>query len=132
MKSEGAEIAHVGEPTPWTVRYSDGSGNATTLSRPSAGAPIRWRYDPVQPATSSSGVYSGGAPAEGALSEAEGARLWAVVASLEVATSLHVADRAMGTSRVAVTTEAGERSTLLRAGAAAELEALLAAPRAAE
>jgi hypothetical protein len=121
----GAEPASA----PWTLRVHDGSGNSTTVSMAAGSSTAAWAYTPVTPEQSSSGTYSGGAAAEGSFDAATLATLWGLVHGLERAKELHVAERAMGTTQVHVQTSAGDRAFVVRAGAAAELDALLVGAR---
>lgn len=118
------------EPGPWRISYSDGSGNATEVW--SDGATVSWRYDPVTPKESSSGTYSGGAPAQGSAPVAAAGPLWVALRTLEAAPDAHTDTRTMGTSVFTVTTPAGQRQMMVVYGGAAAFESALAELRAAE
>lgn len=99
---------------PWTVTYSDGSGNGFRFWQDKAAQPARFKYSPVTPLTSSSGTYSGGKPGEGALEVAFTDQLWKLVERLEADTSRHAKSRIKGTGALAVITAAGEREFLVQ------------------
>lgn len=114
--------------TPWTLRVADGSGNITTLvAEGPAGA--TWRYDPVTPAESSSGVYSGGARASGTLGAAQVSALWAALNTLAGDTGAQIGQRVKGSVAVDLESPGGKRHYLFSQSAAAALEALLRALR---
>lgn len=118
------------EAAPWTLRLSDGSGNETTVTLYGSAPTATWRYEPIAPAMSSSGVYSGGEPASGSLTWEEVEALWKMIRALEADTHAQVAERAKGTTRIGITGRSGEeRSFIVRADAATELGALLAGLR---
>ncbi len=111
---------------PWTLRYHDGSNNGTVFSRAAAGGDVLFEYNPMTPAKSSSGTYSGGAARTGVATPTQVARLWDLVKKLEGATEAHAERRSMGTGSLKISTPEGERSLLIRAGAElSELDALL-------
>ena len=84
----------------WEVRYSDGSGNRTWIWSGPAGA--GWAYDPVQPHESSSGQYSGGASATGALTPDQAAEVLAGFAAAVESGEPPGDERRMGTGHVAI------------------------------
>jgi hypothetical protein len=102
------------EPAPWSIRYADGSGNATRMW--SADGVLRCTTDPVQPAESSSGVYSGGTPGEGDVAPDAARAVWVLLRQLEADVDSHVEQRAMGTGSFTVVTPTGERSFLVKQG----------------
>ena len=53
---------------PWSLYFSDGSGNGYTFSQDEKLSSVEFRYTPVQPMFSSSGFYSGGDRQASALS----------------------------------------------------------------
>lgn len=83
-------------PPPWTLSYADGSANHYRFEATAAG--VRFVYDPVTPATSSTGLYSGGDPVDTqlALDDPRIAELWRHTRVLEADTAHHVADRCKG------------------------------------
>lgn len=85
---------------PWRVTYSDGSGNAFYFWREEAGKPALFRYDPVRPEFSSSGIYSGGEPKSGEVADAD--LLWRRLAALEAATTAHLDHRPKGSGEVTI------------------------------
>jgi hypothetical protein len=86
---------------PWRVTYSDGSGNALYFWCEEAGTPSLFRYDPVRPEFSSSGIYSGGEPKTGDVPDAN--LLWRRLAALEAAKSAHLDHRPKGSGQVTIT-----------------------------
>lgn len=116
-------------PAPWRIVYADGSANVSRLDRPGAADPIQFVYDPVTPAESSTGTYSGGPPRteQVAADDPRVDALWREVERLEADTSVHVRDRAKGTGAFTITTPSGERSFLVKGGATLqEIERILA------
>jgi hypothetical protein len=101
---------------PWSVSYHDGSGNAFQLEQKSKSESASYAYSPVTPERSSSGMYSGGEPAPGALDGEAVARLWKRVRELEAATALHTEERGKGTGAFHLVTPAGERSFIVSMG----------------
>ena len=84
--------------TTWTLRFSDGSGNAFRLERDPQRGPPRLSYDPVRPLTSSSGTYDGGeAHSDLALTESVAEQLWQRAQALIADTRQHQTARSMGT-----------------------------------
>ncbi|HJN76087.1 MAG TPA: hypothetical protein QGF58_19300 [Myxococcota bacterium] len=110
-------------PAPWSVSYSDGSGNASRLWADEEG--VGWSYDPVQPAQSSSGTYSGGEPAAGSLEPEQAGQLWSRMVELEVSPQHHAPQRAKGTGAFSITTPDGERGFLVVSDAASGFDVML-------
>ncbi len=81
---------------PWSLRYHDGSNNGYLIQQEKADGLITFRYEPVQPAESSSGTYSGGEPRQVALSHAQAGSLWSRALALSRNTDLHAEARRMG------------------------------------
>ncbi|MBL9019767.1 MAG: hypothetical protein JNL83_36620 [Myxococcales bacterium] len=81
---------------PWSLSYADGSANVFRFTATASGVHVV--YDPVTPATSSTGMYSGGAPLDAQLAPDDPriAMLWQHVRGLEADTAHHVADRCKG------------------------------------
>ncbi|MBM4377508.1 MAG: hypothetical protein FJ095_20725 [Deltaproteobacteria bacterium] len=111
---------------PWTVTVADGSGNITTLSQ-APGGPASWQYSPVTPTESSSGLYSGGAPASGELNATQADRLWALVDAVPGAPALGA--RPKGTLYLDATSAQGRRELVIPPGGAPALEAWVTALR---
>ncbi len=88
--------------SPWSLTYADGSGNVTRLWQDGEGA--HFEYTPVTPEMSSSGTYSGGDPASGALEDVQAEEAWRRVRELQALTSAHVEARIMGSGSFTVTT----------------------------
>jgi hypothetical protein len=100
--------------TPWTVSYSDGSGNGFVFRGAAAGA--TFDYLPVDPARSSSGTYSGGAPRSGDI-EPDGVEgLWSLVEKCGAASAEHTPDRSKGTGAFDIETSTGTRTFILTLG----------------
>lgn len=81
---------------PWRVDVIDGSGNAYVCLRDDAGA-MTFEYEPMTPERSSSGMYSGGDPRTGSLTDAQAAALWREVTAAVDATAGRVVAHAKGT-----------------------------------
>ena len=110
---------------PWRIDYADGSGNRYTLVDDGAGDVVV-TYDPVTPATSSSGLYSGGPPRHEVAPRTDPrlARLWKAVRLAGQSPSVA---RAKGTGAFTLTTAAGERQHVVPRGPAlAAIDELLA------
>lgn len=124
--------AEVPEPSPesamqttWNFTYSDGANNRYTISRATPEAPASFVYDPVTAAESSSGLYDGGPPAAGELSEAQVEALWRELLALRTDTDRHAEQRTKGSGAISWDSPAGEVAFLVRMGAAEGLERLL-------
>ena len=116
-------------PAPWTLTYADGSGNRTRLEQAVAGASIAWTYEPVTPAQSSSGTYSGGAARQGRLDEDQAATLWAQAVGLTEGLAPAEGGRALGTGGLTVASPLGGpvRWVLARSASLDAFEAALLA-----
>jgi hypothetical protein len=101
---------------PWSVSYHDGSGNAFSFEQSSADADPSYRYSPVTPERSSTGMYSGGEPTAGALDREQTVGLWQRLRQLETQTSIHTDSRDKGTGSFVLVTRAGERSFIVQRG----------------
>jgi hypothetical protein len=120
---EGASTVSI--TPPWSITYHDGSGNGYRLWQNDAVA--HFEYTPVTPAMSSSGTYSGGAPARGDLTAAQVRELWTSIDALARETSLHANARAKGTGAFTTTTPTASNTFLIRSGDRLhELDAALA------
>jgi hypothetical protein len=117
---DGARWSLVGpDPAPWTITISDGSANVTVLTQPANG-PATWVYRPVSPAESSSGVYSGGAPANGTLAPAQVVALWDLVRTARGDASGGAREK--GTVHIATESAAGTRRVTVARGAAEAID----------
>lgn len=113
-------------PTPpWRVHFADGSANRTELWQTHVGAPICFAYRPVTPAESSTGLYSGGSPREGALEPEGFEALWAELGRLEASPDLHAPSRMKGTGMFHVQQDGAERTFLVTRDALTRWAALL-------
>lgn len=102
---------------PFLVIYLDHSGNRYHFSCSEVGQAGRFVYDPVTPEQSSSGLYSGGRPRQGGLTQEQALELLRRVQDLEASTHLHVAQRRMGTGSFTIRENDGvQRKFLLAAG----------------
>lgn len=108
--TEGASTVSI--PPPWSITYHDGSGNGYRLWQDDAVA--HFEYTPVTPAMSSSGTYSGGAPARGDLTAAQVRELWTTIDALARETALHASVRAKGTGTFTATTSTASSTFLIR------------------
>jgi hypothetical protein len=114
-------------PTPpWTVVYADGSANVYRLA--ADGSRVRVTYEPITPAMSSSGTYSGGDPLdmEVPASDPRIAKLWHLLGELEADRANHMAERNKGDGAVTVTTSVGTRRFLVARAATRAIEGFLA------
>jgi hypothetical protein len=113
-------------PTPpWTVVYADGSANVYRFA--AAGRSVRVTYEPITPAMSSTGTYSGGDPVdvELAADDPRVVKLWQLLGELEADRANHMAERNKGDGAVTVTTSVGTRRFLVARGATRAIEAFL-------
>lgn len=81
---------------PWALVVVDGSGNGYTCRRDDTGA-MTFVYSPMTPERSSSGMYSGGDPRQGPLTDAQAAAVWREVAVAVARTEGHLEGHAKGT-----------------------------------
>lgn len=116
---------------PWALTYADGSGNRTLLKQAAPGAPVLWVYDPVTPAESSSGTYSGGPERQGSLAEEHAVRIWTHALGLTEGLAPAGGGRAMGTGSLTVERSSGapRRWVLERGASLSAFEAALLALR---
>jgi hypothetical protein len=99
---------------PWSITLADGSANVWRFIC-AVGTTPAWAYEPVAPADSSSGVYSGGTASAGALDDDTARALWTAAQAALRDTTHHIAARRMGTSALTVE-RSGESVTVLVAG----------------
>lgn len=106
---------------PWTLAYADGSANVYRFVASASG--VRFTYEPVTPATSSTGMYSGGDPIDTqlALDDPRITVLWQHARALEADTAHHAEARSKGDGALTID---GQTWLVVRA-ATRELEAWL-------
>jgi hypothetical protein len=95
----------------WHVVFYDGSGNLTEID--GNGSEAWYRYAPVTPETSSSGTYSGGAPAAGDVSPERVLTLWVWIESVRHDPAVAAPRREKGTGALQITTSFGQSDVLL-------------------
>lgn len=100
----------------WTLDYGDGSANQYHFEQRSKEAAVSFRYDPVRPEQSSTGMYSGGEPRQGKLTARQARELKRRVAKLESDAALHTEERGKGTGAFEVRTPDGTRRFLIQMG----------------
>jgi hypothetical protein len=111
--------------TPWSIDYHDGSANA--FHARDAGDGATFKYVPVRPEYSSTGLYSGGEPKRGALTAAAVDALWAQIAALEADGSLRMTERGKGTGAFTLRDASGGRYFIVqRSPALAAFDELIA------
>jgi hypothetical protein len=103
---------------PWLVTYSDGSANGYRFWRDSEGEAAHFEYSPVQPSKSSTGMYSGGEPANGVLKPKQVEEVWQRIVRLEADTKLHAAERMKGTGAFGLKAPSGNRNFIIKDGPA--------------
>ncbi len=108
----------------WTLIFADGSGNQYTVTSAEKSGEARLVYNPVTPEQSSSGVYSGGTPADAQISAENTSELWRQVDALAQNTKRHAKGRSMGSGSFRTKTPAGDTRFLMSMGA--ELSAFTA------
>jgi hypothetical protein len=101
---------------PWLVTYSDGSANGYRFWKDSEGQVAHFEYSPVQPRESSTGMYSGGEPANGVLNPKQVEEVWQGIVRLEADTKLHAAERMKGTGAFALKVPGGDRKFTIKDG----------------
>jgi len=101
------------QQAPWSLNYSDGSGNLTRFWQESGAQDVQFSYDPVKPHESSSGTYSGGEPSKGTLTAQRTQDFWQRTRQLQSNNELHAASRMKGTGAFDLTTPEGTNSFLI-------------------
>jgi DNA-binding CsgD family transcriptional regulator len=91
--------------------YADGSANRYVITASSL------QYIPVKPEESSTGMYSGGDPAEINLTKAEFESLKLLLEKAIAATNNHIADRIKTSGEVTRTTRTDTKIIILKPGA---------------
>lgn len=111
---------------PWKLHVADGSANAYHLECAGEGQQVSFKYVPVTPEQSSTGMYSGGSPREESLAATDARldALWKTLYALDSNEAVHVADRAKGTGAIAWENAKGKHDFIVKRGP--ELDALLA------
>lgn len=110
--------------TPWSVDYSDGSGNRFRFWQASSGE-AQYTYEPVTKQRSSSGTYSGGKPASGTLDPKQVRALWRQLRHMEGDASQHSATRKMGSGSFAFQSPDGKGKFIMERDGLDQLEALI-------
>lgn len=100
----------------WTLDYSDGSANQYHFEQRSKDGAVSFRYVPVRPEESSTGMYSGGEPRQGRLTARQARELKRRLAELESDAALRTEERGKGTGDFRVQTPEGTRGFLIRMG----------------
>ncbi len=110
----------------WTLTYADGAANRYRLV--TDGREVAFVYEPVTPARSSSGLYSGGPPRRARLAydDARLAPLWPAV-DAALATGAPAGPRAKGTGALELSRGGATRAAVVHGPAQRALEAVLAA-----
>lgn len=112
-------------PPPWSLVYADGAANVYRFE--ATGAEVRFVYEPVTPATSSTGRYSGGAPRDERLAADDPrlVELWRQAAALADDPTHHAATRNKGDGALTLVAGGTPRRALVVRAATRALEALL-------
>ena len=109
----------------WRIDYADGAGNGYAIVDDGNGT-VAISYDPVTPATSSTGFYSGGPPRH-AVVPRDDARLIELWSHLHLACLGWSVARSKGTGAFKLTTAMGERDHVMPRGTTlATIDGLLA------
>ncbi|MEM7049083.1 MAG: hypothetical protein AAF604_05465 [Acidobacteriota bacterium] len=102
---------------PWSITFADGNGNRLRFWLAPGDDSPRFTYRPITPENSSSGVYSGGTPRRGSLSNSQSDELMRAVLELESATANHAPARRKGTGAfILVEGDEAERRFLIQSG----------------
>ncbi len=108
-----------------SLRYHDQNNNLYHLEGRA------FRYRPIQPKESSSGLYSGGEPAEHQISAELSQEIFALAEQILKTSSIHTQQRRMLTSVLSLKSDQNWRpATLVRSPLRTDLEALLDQARA--
>jgi len=99
---------------PWSLSYSDGSGNSLRFAQDREDGSAEFEYLPVRPENSSTGIYSGGEPRQGRLDAKQVKELQKHLGKLESDASLRVEDRDKGTGAFTVREGDKSRSFILK------------------
>ncbi|MFK7849306.1 MAG: hypothetical protein AB8G77_28720 [Rhodothermales bacterium] len=102
--------------TPWQVVFHDGSNNGFRFRQASLEEEVYFVYDPIAPAESSSGTYSGGEPNEGVLTSGQLEELWMRIYELKPATTADRQQRVMGSGAFRLTAPDGSLSFIVPNG----------------
>lgn len=124
INSATVDVTRAARDASWELMYSDRSANGFHFWLVSGTA--HFRYDPVEPIMSNSGIYSGGAPSSGTLTSEQLATLRGLLDALAENTEAHVAQRTKGTGSVQIIEDGTVRSFLISAHALDDLESFLA------
>ena len=103
---------------PWLVTYYDGSANGYRFWKDSESEDAHFEYSPVQPKESSTGMYSGGQPANGVLNPRQIEEVWQRILRLESDTKLRETERMKGTGAFALQAPGANRKFILKDGPA--------------
>ena len=98
---------------PWLVTYHDGSANAYRFWKDEDGKEAQFDYAPVQPKDSSTGMYSGGNPKKGTLSQKQERAIWQRIKKLEADSSIRAEDRMKGTGAFRLKEGSGSRDFII-------------------
>ena len=120
-----SELPEVPPTGAWQLVVGDGSANRWTID--AVGGAARFEFDPVQPHESSTGQYSGGTPAQGAIDATATTALWVRARALLLDRAVQVPDRAKGTVFVRVVAGGAAHEAILEMGVADDLIASLRA-----
>ena len=101
---------------PWSVHYEDGSANGYRFHRDSESDDAHFQYSPVQPKDSSTGMYSGGEPANGVMKPKQVEELWKRILKLESDAKLRAEARIKGTGAFHIKESTLNRDFIIVAG----------------
>tara|TARA_Y100001954_G_scaffold192879_1_gene207701 strand:- start:157 stop:609 length:453 start_codon:yes stop_codon:yes gene_type:complete len=107
----------------WECFYTDGSNNQFHFYRKEG--KTHFRYEPIQPMMSSSGMYSGGTAKEGILTPEQARLLDSRLQYWQENTSAHVERRSKGVGSFRISQGEGEHLFLIPEAQLNELSALL-------
>ncbi|MEL7532254.1 MAG: hypothetical protein AAFN10_13135, partial [Bacteroidota bacterium] len=119
-----ARNASLHQKTMPSLRYHDQNNNRYSLQG------TQFHYDPIQPAQSSSGTYSGGVALKHHISDERSQEIFALATQIMQDSQRHTQQRRMMTAILSLQlTEDWQRATLLRSQLRSEFEGLLQAAR---
>ncbi len=99
---------------PWQLTYHDGNNNRYRFWQAETDDAVQFRYTPITPERSSSGVYSGGAPQSGTLTNEQVDKLWRWILRLETEVAQHATKRTKGSGALRTEVADHEKTWLVK------------------
>ena len=102
----------------WSVSFVDGNGNRYRIKSEDDHSEGHLIYSPITADVSSTGMYSGGDPADITIRSKDNTEVWESLRALRDDTSVHTDKRTMGSGTFRITDSNGTTSFLVRRGKA--------------